>query len=89
MDSPLLLAAAMAVFLVVFVKMEIGLYLVIFSMLLSPQFGAGGGGMIAESRRIVARSEDVLLLVVALPGLAQEETAPLPTTPARLAGRFA
>ena len=65
MDSPLLLAAAMAVFLVVFVKMEIGLYLVIFSMLLSPQFGAGGGGMIAESRRIVV-SEDVLLLVVAL-----------------------
>ena len=89
MDSPLLLAAAMAVFLVVFVKMEIGLYLVIFSMLLSPQFGAGGGGMIAESRRIVVRSEDVLLRVVALPGLAQEETAPLPTTPARLAGRFA
>jgi 2-oxoglutarate ferredoxin oxidoreductase subunit alpha len=28
-------------------------------------------------------------VVVALPGLAQEETAPLPTTPTRLAGRFA
>jgi hypothetical protein len=70
MDSPLLLAAAMAVFLVVFVKMEIGLYLVIFSMLLSPPFGADGGGMIAESRRIVVRSEDVLL-VVALSWLAK------------------
>jgi O-Antigen ligase len=70
-DSPLVLAAAMAVFLVVFVKTEIGLYLVIFSMLLSPQFGAGGSGTIAESRRIVVRSEDVLLLVVALSWLAK------------------
>jgi hypothetical protein len=70
-DSPLVLAAAMAVFLVVFVKTEIGLYLVIFSMLLSPQFGAGGDGTIAESRRILVRSEDVLLLVVALSWLAK------------------
>ena len=70
MDSPLVLAAAMAVFLVVFVKTEIGLYLVIFSMLLSPQFGASGG-TIAESRRILVRSEDVLLLVVALSWLAK------------------
>jgi O-Antigen ligase len=70
-DSPLVLAAAMAVFLVVFVKTEIGLYLVIFSMLLSPQFGAGGAGTIAESRRILVRSEDVLLLVVALSWLAK------------------
>ena len=69
MDSPLVLAVAMAVFLVVFVKTEIGLYLVIFSMLLSPQFGAGG--TIAESRRIVVRSEDILLLVVALSWLAK------------------
>jgi O-Antigen ligase len=69
-DAPLVLAAAMAVFLVVFVKTEIGLYLVIFSMLLSPQFGASGG-TIAESRRIVVRSEDVLLLVVALSWLAK------------------
>jgi hypothetical protein len=68
-DSPLVLAVAMAVFLVVFVKTEIGLYLVIFSMLLSPQFGAGG--TIAESRRIVVRSEDILLLVVALSWLAK------------------
>lgn len=71
MDSPLVLAAAMAVFLVVFVKTEIGLYLVIFSMLLSPQFGAGGSGTIAESRRILVRSEDVLLLIVALSWLAK------------------
>jgi len=68
-DSPLVVAAALAVFLVVFAKTEIGLYLVIFSMLLSPQFGAGGA--IAESRRIVLRSEDILLLVVALSWLAK------------------
>ncbi|PYN27306.1 MAG: hypothetical protein DMD99_02855 [Candidatus Rokuibacteriota bacterium] len=70
MDSALVLAAALAVFLVVFVKTEIGLYLVIFSMLLSPQFGSGGG-TIAEGRRILVRSEDVLLLVVAFSWLAK------------------
>jgi len=65
MDSAFVLAIALAVFLVVFIKTEIGLYLVIFSMLLSPQLGAGGAGL-AEGRRIVVRSEDILLLVVAL-----------------------
>src|SRR3989475_2896544 len=54
----------------VFVKTEIGLYLVIFSMLLSPQFGSGGG-TIAEGRRILLRGEAILLLVVALSWLAK------------------
>src|SRR5213593_2766532 len=39
-------------------------------MLLSPQFGSGGGA-IAEGRRIVVRSEDILLLVVAFSWLAK------------------
>ncbi|MGH7306487.1 MAG: O-antigen ligase family protein [Candidatus Rokuibacteriota bacterium] len=69
MDSPFVLAAALAVFLIVFVRIEFGLYLVIFSMLLSPQLGSGG--MVAEGRRIVIRSEDVLLLVVAFSWLAK------------------
>src|SRR3989441_1726251 len=60
----------MAVFLVVFVKTEFGLPLVLFSMLLSPQLGSGGGGL-AGARRIVLRSEDILLLVVALSWLAK------------------
>lgn len=64
MDFAFVLAIALAVFLVVFIKTEFGLYLVIFSMLLSPELGSGGGG-IAEGRRIIIRSEDVLLLVVA------------------------
>ena len=63
MDWTFVLLAALAVFLVVFIKTEFGLYLVIFSMLLSPQLGSGGG--VAEGRRIVIRSEDILLLVVA------------------------
>ena len=69
MDSPLVLAAALAVFLIVFVRIEFGLYLVIFSMLLSPQLGTGGA--VAEGRRIVIRSEDILLLVVAFSWLAK------------------
>ncbi len=64
MDFAFVLAIAFAIFVVVFIKTEIGLYLVIFSMLLSPQLGSGGGP-IAEGRRIVVRSEDVLLVVVA------------------------
>lgn len=64
MDSAFVLAIALVVFLVVFIKTEIGLYLVIFSMLLSPEFGSAGGGL-AEGRRIIVRSEDLLLLVVA------------------------
>ena len=69
MESPLVLAAALAVFLIVFVRNEFGLYLVIFSMLLSPQLGSGG--MVAEGRRIVIRSEDLLLLIVAFSWLAK------------------
>jgi hypothetical protein len=68
-DSPLVLAAALAVFLIVFVRIEFGLYLVIFSMLLSPQLGSAG--TVAEGRRIVIRSEDILLLVVAFSWLAK------------------
>lgn len=64
MDSAFVLIIALAVFLVVFIKTEFGLYLVIFSMLLSPELGSGGGGL-AEGRQIILRSEDVLLLVVA------------------------
>jgi hypothetical protein len=64
MDVVFLLAIAIAIFLVVFVRTEFGLYLVIFSMLLSPQFGSGADTL-AEGRRIIIRSEDVLLLVVA------------------------
>jgi hypothetical protein len=70
MDFAFVLAIALAVFLVVFIKTEVGLYLVIFSMLLSPQIGTGEGG-IAEGRQIKIRSEDLLLIVVAFSWLAK------------------
>src|SRR5262249_30227154 len=67
--SPLVLAARPGGFLLLFVRIEFGLSLVIFPMLLSPQLGTGAG--VAEGRRIVIRSEDLLLLVVAFSWLAK------------------
>jgi hypothetical protein len=54
-----------AVFAFVFIKTEAGLYLVLFSMLLSPEFAAGAGGL-AENRALVFRLEDLLLFAIAL-----------------------
>ena len=57
-------AAAVVVFLVVFLRTEVGLYLVIASMLLSPEFSVGAATL-AEARAVVFRTEDFLLLVIA------------------------
>ena len=70
MDFALVLLIAFTVFLVVFVKTEVGLYLVIFSMLLSPEITTGSGGL-AEGRHVVIRTEDLILLVVAFSWLAK------------------
>ena len=70
MDFVFVLLIAFAVFVVVFVKTEFGLYLVIFSMLLSPEF-VTGSSWLAEGRRLVIRSEDLILLVVAFSWLAK------------------
>src|SRR2546428_12188092 len=69
MDFALVLLIAFTVFLVVFVKTELGLYLVIFWMLLSPEIATGPAGL-AEGRRVVIRTEDLILLVVAFSWLA-------------------
>src|SRR5215475_5336741 len=58
------LAFLAAVFLLVFLKTEAGLYLVLFSMLLSPEF-AVSAGRLAESRTVVVRLEDLLLVAIA------------------------
>jgi hypothetical protein len=61
---------ALAVFLLVFLRTEAGLYLVLFSMLLSPEFGSGPRRL-AEGRSLVFRIEDVLLVVISLSWLAK------------------
>jgi O-antigen ligase len=53
-----------AVFIFVFIRTDAGLYLVLFSMLLSPEFAVGTGGL-AESRTVVVRLEDLLLIAIA------------------------
>src|SRR2546427_10186960 len=70
MDFAFVLLIAFAVFLVVFVRTELGLYLVIFSMLLAPEIGAGNSEL-AEGRQVVIRTEDLVLLVVAFSWLAK------------------
>jgi O-antigen ligase len=63
-------AAAFAIFILVFIRTEAGLYLVLFSMLLSPEFG-GGPRRLAEGRSVSIRLEDVVLMVIALSWLAK------------------
>jgi hypothetical protein len=61
------IVVGIAVFIACFVNTQFGVYLLIFSMLLSPEFGAGGlGGDSAStaSRGVTLRLEDVLLLVL-------------------------
>jgi O-Antigen ligase len=72
MPLPYLLAAclALAAFILVFIRSEAGLYFVLFSMLLSPEFGAGSQRL-AEGRGVVIRLEDLLLLVIGLGWLAK------------------
>jgi O-antigen ligase len=62
--------AAVVLFGLVFLRNDFGLYVVIFSMLLSPEFTAGGGGL-AEGRTIIVRSEDFVLIVIGLAWLAK------------------
>lgn len=69
-DYALGVAFVVVVFVFVFVKAEAGLYLVLFSMLLSPEF-AIGGGRLAESRAVIVRLEDLLLVAIGLSWLAK------------------
>ena len=62
MDSPLLIGAALVLFVLAFARTEFGLYVVVFSMLLSPEITAGGN--LAERREVTLRTEDFVLLVI-------------------------
>jgi O-antigen ligase len=63
-------AAALLLFTVAFVRTDWGIYVVIFSMLLSPQFGSKGAG-VGAGRGVTLRTEDFVLLVIGLSWLAK------------------
>jgi O-antigen ligase len=69
MDRLVVGLAALALFSLVFVRTEFGLYVVIFSMLLSPEFSFSGG--LAERREAALRVEDLLLGVIGVAWLAK------------------
>jgi hypothetical protein len=62
--------AAVVLFGLAFVRTDFGIYVVIFSMLLSPEFGSGSGGL-AEGRGVTLRTEDFVLIFVGLSWLAK------------------
>jgi O-antigen ligase len=68
------LVLGVAVFITCFVSVEFSLYLLVCSMLLSPEFGVGGlggGSATTASRGITIRTEDILLLVMGFAWLAR------------------
>ena len=72
--SPSLLimgVAALIIFTVSFITIEWGLYLIILSMLLSPEFMAGDTGGTSLGRGVTLRLEDFLLVVIGLSWLAR------------------
>ncbi|MEW6669454.1 MAG: O-antigen ligase family protein [Thermodesulfobacteriota bacterium] len=58
------LLAGIVIFLVSFVSTEIALYVLIFSMLLSPEFVVGTTGGSAMGRGITLRADDFLLVII-------------------------
>src|SRR5256886_2585127 len=62
--------AALILFALAFVRTDFGIYVVIFSMLLSPQFGNKGAG-VGAGRGITFRTEDFVLLVIGFSWLAK------------------
>ena len=72
-STALLVAVGFSVFVLCFASTRVAIYLLIFSMLLSPEFGAMHGN-IAEGRSVVVRLDDVLLVVISLSWLARLAT---------------
>jgi hypothetical protein len=68
------LVVGIIVFISTFMSAEAGLYLLIISMLLSPEFGAGGlgdGSDTTSSRGVTLRAEDILLVLLGFAWLAR------------------
>jgi O-antigen ligase len=58
-------AAAAALFILVFIRTDIGLDVLLLSMLLSPEVVLGGKGAIAEQRQVSIRLDDFIILIIA------------------------
>ena len=68
------IVAGIVIFIVCLVNTEASIYVLIFSMLLSPEFlvgGLGGSSATTSSRGVTLRSEDLLLLVLGFAWLAR------------------
>ncbi len=70
MSLSVALVIGLAVFIIAFMRTEFALWLVLFSMLLSPEFAASGATL-AEKRQVMVRSEDFLLLLIGVTWLAK------------------
>lgn len=64
----LFLVIGLGFFVIAFIRTELGLYMLIFSMLLSPEFSVGGAvtGEAAQRGGVTIRLDDFLLLVIGL-----------------------
>jgi hypothetical protein len=69
-DSPLLIGAAVVLFALAFIRTEFALYLMVFSMLLSPEITTSYGGL-AERRDVTLRTEDFVLIIIGFSWLAK------------------
>jgi hypothetical protein len=69
-DSPLLIGAALVLFVLAFIRTEFALYLMVFSMLLSPEITTSYGGL-AERRDVTLRTEDFVLIIIGFSWLAK------------------
>ncbi|MBW2205745.1 MAG: O-antigen ligase family protein [Deltaproteobacteria bacterium] len=65
------LVAGMAIFVISFVSTEFGLFILIFSMLLSPEFVVGTTGGASLGRGVTLRLDDFLLVIIGFSWLAK------------------
>lgn len=70
MSLGVVLVIGLAIFIIAFMRTEFALWLVLFSMLLSPEFAASGATL-AEKRQVMVRSEDLLLILIGVTWLAK------------------
>lgn len=82
--TTLMLALGMVVIIIAFMSTEAAIYILICSMLLSPEFGATEGG-VAEDRSVTVRADDLLILLIGFTWFAraaiQKELGLFPKTP--------